>query len=193
MGKRIELVGKIFNNWKVLEYAGDRKFKCECMGCGNTYLVDSYKLRNNLSKQCVMCSSKNKVHKDIKCSCNLVQIKCILEITDILDSNNINYVGQESNDKMSYDIALSDYNIVISFIYTMDYVCNKKRNQNLTIYYRNKGIKLINIFEYEWRDIDKKNKLISMIIRNTTKTNVKRVYARNTEVVELDKDRKSVV
>jgi hypothetical protein len=56
MGKIIDLSGKIFGNWKVLEYAGigNNKYAlwfCRCT-CGHERIVDGRSLRNGLSKSC---------------------------------------------------------------------------------------------------------------------------------------------
>lgn len=49
--KRIKLEGKQFGEWKVLEYVGDRKYRCQC-SCGIIKDVRSSYLRNGNSKSC---------------------------------------------------------------------------------------------------------------------------------------------
>jgi len=46
-----DISGKIFNNWKVIEYIGDNKWKCIC-SCGNTGVVQGLDLRSGKSKDC---------------------------------------------------------------------------------------------------------------------------------------------
>lgn len=48
---RIDLTGKQFGQWKVLEYAGDRKWKCQC-SCGVIKAVSGSDLRNGKSTNC---------------------------------------------------------------------------------------------------------------------------------------------
>lgn len=55
----IDLKDKQFGEWKVLEYVGNRKWKCEC-SCGNIEEVHSYALRNGDSKSCGHNSGKLK-------------------------------------------------------------------------------------------------------------------------------------
>lgn len=50
---RIDLTGKIFGTWKVLEYAGDKKWKCQCLcGCETIRDVAGSDLRNGKSTGC---------------------------------------------------------------------------------------------------------------------------------------------
>ena len=175
MVKRINIVNGIFDRWKVVGYEGNKRFKCERLKSNNRYLVRTCKLKDIAYKK-----------HGINSSGTPIQVQCLSEIKRLLDINKIHYIDKESLDKMSYDFYIEDYKLVISFIYTLDYINNKKRNQNLTIACRDKGIHLINIFEYEWRDAVKRAKLINMIVRNTTKTNIQKIYARNTRIVELD-------
>lgn len=49
--KQIELKGKTINEWEVLEYVGDRMWKCRC-SCNKIKNVHAYTLMHNLSKNC---------------------------------------------------------------------------------------------------------------------------------------------
>ena len=51
MSKRIELEGKIFGRLKVVEYIGDRKYKCKC-NCGKTKNINTYSLRSGVTSSC---------------------------------------------------------------------------------------------------------------------------------------------
>lgn len=50
-------VGKIFGNWKVLEYAGDKKQICQCLKCNNIVEVFTESLVSGKSTQCRKCAS----------------------------------------------------------------------------------------------------------------------------------------
>ena len=49
--KLVDLTGQKFNEWTVLEYAGNSMWKCKC-SCGKEKLVHGYDLKNNSSKSC---------------------------------------------------------------------------------------------------------------------------------------------
>lgn len=49
--KRIDLTGKQFGEWKVLEYLGNKKYLCEC-SCKKRQEVSTYKLTSGQSKSC---------------------------------------------------------------------------------------------------------------------------------------------
>ena len=49
--RRVDLTGKQFNDWHVLEYLGNKKYLCEC-SCGNIKEVSTYKLTSGESKSC---------------------------------------------------------------------------------------------------------------------------------------------
>ena len=58
-------------------------------------------------------------------------------------------------------------------------------HQNKTIDCAKKGIQLIHIFEHEWIDESKRNKIISLLEERFNK-NKRIIYARNTKVEEID-------
>ena len=50
--KKLEdLTGQTFNDWSVLEYVGDSKWKCKC-SCGNVSIVAAYDLKQGNSRNC---------------------------------------------------------------------------------------------------------------------------------------------
>lgn len=58
---RIEMAGKTFNSWLVLEIDQEKSagktlyWKCKCLECGDTYSVWGANLRSGLSKRCTKC------------------------------------------------------------------------------------------------------------------------------------------
>lgn len=48
---RIDLTDRTFGEWRVLEYAGNKKWLCEC-SCGRCQIVDGYALRSGKSTKC---------------------------------------------------------------------------------------------------------------------------------------------
>ena len=57
--KLIDLRGNVFSELTVLEYAGDRNWKCQC-SCGKILIVDGSKLRMGLKKSCGHTLNQNK-------------------------------------------------------------------------------------------------------------------------------------
>lgn len=54
----IDLVGKKFGRWSVLEYKGKRQWLCRC-DCGFEKVLDGGKLRNGYTKSCKRCARLN--------------------------------------------------------------------------------------------------------------------------------------
>ncbi len=59
---RVEMIGKIYNSWKVLEHSHTNGkiayYKCECLECSSTHIVDGRNIRSGLSKRCTSCGLK---------------------------------------------------------------------------------------------------------------------------------------
>lgn len=51
MTNKVDITGKQFGEWSVIEYACDKKWRCIC-SCGNIRDVSAYSLKNGLSKTC---------------------------------------------------------------------------------------------------------------------------------------------
>ena len=51
MTNKVDITGKKFGEWSVIEYVGDKKWRCIC-SCGNIRDVSAYSLKNGLSKTC---------------------------------------------------------------------------------------------------------------------------------------------
>lgn len=185
MAKRINIIGQTFNNWRVDAYVGESKYRCTCLLCNRQFDVNSFSLRSGSSKNCTMCSINTRKKKYTVNSYSKLQISCIRDIENLLRENNIEYNTESDNTTNSYDFILYDYNIVISFILTIDNTDNKIL-QNKMLSLREKKIRLINIFEYEWRNEEKRKFLREFIIANTTKSNINKIYARNTSISIID-------
>lgn len=53
----IDLTGKEYGDITVIEYAGDKSWKCKCK-CGNISIVKGQKIRNGLYNRCTQCAYK---------------------------------------------------------------------------------------------------------------------------------------
>lgn len=58
----IDITGNTYGYWEVLEYAGDKKWKCKCTLCGKIGYVFKQNLIKGNSKSCSDCASILKTH-----------------------------------------------------------------------------------------------------------------------------------
>ncbi len=60
---RVDMVGKIYNSWKVLGYSHTNGkipfYKCECLECNTEHVVDGRNVRSGQSKRCLSCGNIN--------------------------------------------------------------------------------------------------------------------------------------
>lgn len=83
------------------------------------------------------------------------------------------------------DIYYPDYRLAIEFngdYWHSDECKESKYHQNKTLACAQKGIRLIHIFEHEWKDIVKREKIINIINNILNQDNINKVYARETEI-----------
>lgn len=65
-GKPLDLTGKVFGDWKAIEYGGPgtRKYVCQCIHCGKYKAITTYGLTSGSQNTCRDCATaKNKVIK----------------------------------------------------------------------------------------------------------------------------------
>lgn len=98
-----------------------------------------------------------------------------------------------SHKSNKYDIYFADKKLAINFCDTYEYSdenINKKLLQQRTLQAMNiDGVQLIHVYEHEWKNIDKRRKIINYINMKTNNTDVIRLYARNTKIITPDKNK----
>lgn len=65
-GKPLDLTGKVFGDWKAIEYGGPgtKKYVCQCIHCGKYKAITTYGLTSGRQNTCRDCATaKNKVVK----------------------------------------------------------------------------------------------------------------------------------
>src|SRR4051794_31551684 len=62
-GQRINLTNKQFNNWKVIRPTTGGKWWCQCK-CGYERELATSRLKNNYSKQCFKCYTKEQSNQE---------------------------------------------------------------------------------------------------------------------------------
>jgi hypothetical protein len=51
----IDITGKRYGNWQVVQYVGKEKWECVCLSCGHTYFKRKYDVEVQKNKQCSNC------------------------------------------------------------------------------------------------------------------------------------------
>ena len=169
-----DLAGKEFGKLKVKKYVGNKKWLCECE-CGNTKIVRAANLLNGSTKSC-------------GCLITDGSSFCEKEVADL-------FPNCVRNDRtiippQELDIYLPDKKIAIEVngdYWHSSYMKDSTYHQRKTIACNDNGIRLIHIFEYEWKDEDKREKLISFLKDATGISEKKVIYARKTEVCNISK------
>lgn len=113
------------------------------------------------------------------------------EIYEILKKHNNNIIVHDRTilGGQELDLYLPDAKIAIEF--NGDYWHNvdmlgEKYHQNKAIECEKLGIRLISIFEHEWISEEKRNK-IENLLNEINSTEIKRIYARNTYISNIDR------
>ena len=115
------------------------------------------------------------------------KIDFIQDIINVITKANVEYTSVKSIDNVYTDLYINSCNIVVRLINTID-MNNKQRDkmQSDFIYFLNKGIRLINIFEYEWFTEDLRSKNIRLVRDALNNKNRRKIYARSTKVSVID-------
>lgn len=178
---RINLLGKRFGDLEAIGYKQElHKWICKC-SCGNTIDIYSQHLRVGDTRSCGckfgLASShfrsylEQEVYNYIK---SIYTGKIIQNHRGILDNN------------LEIDIYLPEYKIGIEingdYCHSNNIKQDKKYHQNKTISAAKKGIRLIHIFEHEWRT---NQKALENYLNNILNINKQKHYARKLSIVEL--------
>ena len=222
----IDLTGETFGDLTVLDYIGNKQYRCKC-SCGNEVNVFRYNLIYGGTRSCG-CKRLDTLTKEYLIEVindiylETGQLPFINEIAKRLSRNEgdiarkireydlreqINKTFDSSIEKelfnlfpgailhdrtelngLELDLLYRDANVAIEI--NGDYWHSTlykdiKYHQNKTIECAKRGIRLIHIFEYEWNDINKRKKIISLIDRVLNKSS-KVIYARNTRIEYID-------
>ena len=224
-----DLTGMTFGELKVLEYIGNKQWKCDC-SCGKSTTVQAGHLKRGYIRSCG-CKQYNRIEKN-----ELIDIiegyitkygekPFVSDLSKLIDRHegNINryinnydlrhYINSEYGSRIERDVLntfntnsrriLHDRQILSGKELDVSYPDNKlaleingdywhstlfkdkKYHQQKTIECAKQGIQLIHIFEYEWKNTEKRAKLISLInkkLNNQTTT----AYGRNTDIKLVD-------
>lgn len=168
-----DLKDQRFEKWVVLEYITNGYWRCKC-DCGNISDVHGNALRTGKSKQCIKCATKSLE--------SAAELELFNRYTDCERNNRSILNGKE------IDIYCEKLKIGIEFNGTYwhsTFYKDKMYHQEKTLSCIKKGIQLIHIFEYEWEDAIKKDKLIRFLDSKLKLTDKEKLYARNTVVKKV--------
>ena len=163
------LIGSDTDRWHIIERVGN-KYRCKCLNCGYEDTI-TYAFLNY--KRCINCSTEkvSKAEQEIgKMFTGYAHNR-----RDILDGKEIDLYYEDEKVGIEYN---GDY-------WHSEIYKDKYYHRDKTLECVKKGIRLIHIFEYEWRDSERKEKIIDLIGRALNKDKDTRVYARNTKVCEI--------
>ena len=118
------------------------------------------------------------------------------ELSKLYDNMQVNkFFITSDNKKLQLDLWDMDKNVAIEFngsYWHSENMHDKNYHQYKTIEATKRGIRLIHIFEYEWVDKVKKEKIISLINNALNNVDKQVIYARNTVIKHVDTEEKDV-
>ena len=112
------------------------------------------------------------------------------EVSKFLDSINVEYIKNDRQliKPLELDFVIPEYKIAIefngNFRHCIDEIKNKRYHLNKSILVEEKGYVLIHIYEFEWFDEKKREKIKNLIKQYCGE--VKKIYARSCKIKEID-------
>jgi len=142
--------------------------------CGNIFEIQTQLIRIRNNKNSEICNICNKV-------CYYKEEKISKYIKSIYDGKIIN----NYRDGLEIDVYLPELNIGFEFnglYWHSEIYKNKNYHLNKTTHFKERGIRIINIWEDDW---DYKREIIESIIKSNINKYEKVVYARNCKFSEI--------
>lgn len=152
----------------------DGIYSFKCNNCNNTF---NTKESNAHAITCKKCGKTRSKYEN--------------EIVDWLNSYGVtnielnNKYYENGKRKFELDIYLPDYNIAIEYCglyFHSDFFRSRSYHNDKYTYFKNMGIKVIQVFESEWFN---KNEIVKSIILNNLNITNNRIYARKCTIEEI--------
>lgn len=159
-------------------YLGNREYIFNCDNCGSNYEIgydNFYKRKLRKVNPCTIC---NGISESSSIKEN--------ELSDFIKSVYNGEIIKKYRDGIEIDIFLPEIKIGFEFngLYWHSELWKEKNYHiNKTNYFRERGIKIIHIWEDDW---DNKNEIIKSQIINWIGLNKNRIWARKCEIKEID-------
>lgn len=207
-----DLTDSTINNWYIKDRAGkdnhgNATWNCKCLICGKWYIKPAYVIASGHSKSCG-CTKRNedltgkivKGRKAIRfyngkweCECVYCGKRSYIQTTyftrgDFGDCS-CRKEKQENKfliDRKEYFDTIEQQSVRVQFISNDNTFNNRKYHQRKSIDCISNGIRLINIYEYEWLNPIKRKILTDIVNRALDKSEVNKVYARKTKIKYIE-------
>lgn len=167
-----DISGKRFNDWEVLKYVGNRNYLCRCK-CGTEKIVSGYSVKTGRSTCCGCRSGHSLAEEEI-----YRYIKEKRPDLKVIKGDRAVIAPYE------LDIYIPELKLAIEFNgdywHSTEYK-QKKYHQDKSINAYKHNIRLIHIFEYEWKTPELKDKILKLIDRLIEKDGIK-MYARKLSI-----------
>ncbi len=169
-----KIIKPLFN---LQDYDGVKnKYKWECLKCGNIFEDN---IDNGKIPRCFRCDPINYRNSNKE-----------KEVAEFINSLGFEII-ENYRDKFELDIFIPSLNFGIEFdglYWHSDKFRNKFYHIEKTLYFKEKGIDIIHIFEDEW---DNKQEIVKSIIKSRLNKFDRIIYARKTEIrnVEIEEER----
>lgn len=171
------MIGKTVGDWDVVsKIKGRQLYECVCKVCGNRDYLNAVDVRKGTVRGCNYCNG-NPVNKYEN------------ELLNIFGNGKVH--DRVMLNGMEIDVYYPEERVGIEFngnYWHSELFKDSKRHFNKTVSAVKNGIRLIHIFEYEWDDKDKRDKIISLVNNSLNKINKKIIYARKTVVKEISRE-----
>jgi G:T-mismatch repair DNA endonuclease (very short patch repair protein) len=166
-------------DYSVLEYSTDRFFTINHHACGQDFRIFVGTINDRIRGRNIICTNCNPI--DVAVSSGEIEIK------NFLVQNGVDFISNSYSiiSPLSLDIYIPEKKLAIEFngIYWHSEVFKDKNyHRNKTKMCEDRGIRLIHIWEDDWRDRSEIVK--SMILSQLSISN--RIFARNCEIREVD-------
>lgn len=186
-----DLTGRHFGEWEALEYNKEtKKWRCRC-SCGIIREVKASSLTHGRSKSCG--HNTNKL-SDIQILDTDSQYKLELYrfIESIIQKKNEIYThSKKVLGNQELDIYIPEKNLAIEYVGTYQnnsLVQDLNYHQDKVIACARKGVRLVHIFEYEWIDSYKKEKICNFLRDILAQEDARVIYGRNTRISDIPKE-----
>lgn len=178
---RIDLTGQVFGDLTVIGYKQDiHKWTCRC-SCGKELDVYGQHLRIGDTKS---CGCKYGLSTEYR---SYLEMEIAKYISDNYTGQVINNTRGILDNNRELDIYLPEINVAFEVngdYWHNDEHANYEYHKAKVLECKNKGIRLINIYEYEWLYNNKNIK--QLIINAISVKNI--IYARDTELCDISDD-----
>lgn len=176
--KRIDLTGQKFGDLEVLSYIQNKhKWKCRC-SCGKEIEVYGQHLRVGDTHSCgCKFGLKNSNYR------SYLEVDILSYIKSIYNKEIVQNHRGILGDNKEVDIYIPDLKLGIEvngIFWHNDDAVSKDYHQNKCIRALENEVRLVHIYEYEWRN---NQDVIKRYLKSLLSTDKEKIYARNTQIV----------